>query len=379
MNKTIKINPIFFKTQQNTKRGKPKNTDIKIKVRDPSVKSQNLKRKTVLKFIRNQQDKNYKNLLTSIQPIIAVPNIGNGNEETEPSNFDDSIQYLMHLSSENEKKQRNEKLQSQSMKNLPSTIPSSYIHEPYSATPSQKLIPCYPNIIPPLSLPSPSLPPQLPVQYRQSMSPSPSPYPSSTIPVYGCMKNGNLPTYRQYSNRTQKQYPILDNNLDNNNNNHNNNINHISKNHTNINPHMPNQRLQLHNFPSKSQLPSSSRHPSLVYPSNEYKKKSHIPMQKRIIRRTFTVGKSKSTNKVSVLISNKTIRRDITTKKQLLRQIPIKDVRAYLVKHEFIKIGSIAPNDILYKMYESAIMMCGDVYNHNTENILHNYFNQENG
>ena len=97
--------------------------------------------------------------------------------------------------------------------------------------------------------------------------------------------------------------------------------------------------------------------------------------QKKTIRRTYKIGKSKIIPRISVLVSNKTIRNKISTQKQLLKQVPIQDVKKYLIKRGFIKIGSIAPNDILRKMYESSILICGEVQNHNPDNLLYNFLN----
>jgi hypothetical protein len=60
-----------------------------------------------------------------------------------------------------------------------------------------------------------------------------------------------------------------------------------------------------------------------------------------------------------------------------LKQTPIKDVKQFLLNKGFIKVGSVAPNDVLRKMYESVSLICGDVQNHNNEILLHNYFHGE--
>ena len=60
---------------------------------------------------------------------------------------------------------------------------------------------------------------------------------------------------------------------------------------------------------------------------------------------------------------------------QQYKTIPIEDVRKYLVKRGFIRVGSSAPNDVLRKMYETSNLICGEVENHNTDNLLYNYLN----
>ena len=97
--------------------------------------------------------------------------------------------------------------------------------------------------------------------------------------------------------------------------------------------------------------------------------------RKKTIRRTYKLGKSKTAPKVSVLVSNKTIRNNISTQSQLLKQTPIEHVKKHLIKSGLIKVGTIAPNDVLRKMYESSILICGEVYNHNPDNLLYNYVN----
>jgi hypothetical protein len=109
--------------------------------------------------------------------------------------------------------------------------------------------------------------------------------------------------------------------------------------------------------------------------SNEAEEKSKIKYGKRkkTIRRTYKLGKSRITPKVSVLVSNKTVRKNISTKTEKLKQIPIEEIRAVLIKKGFIKVGSLATNDVLRKMYESMLLVCGEVENHNPENLLYNY------
>ena len=101
--------------------------------------------------------------------------------------------------------------------------------------------------------------------------------------------------------------------------------------------------------------------------------------QKKTIMRKLTTGISKKNRnhseepgKVSILIPNKTIRKKVDNMKHEMHQTPIQEVKKYLLKHGFIKIGSPAPNDILRKIYEDLLVL-GDVYNRNGENIVYNF------
>jgi hypothetical protein len=98
---------------------------------------------------------------------------------------------------------------------------------------------------------------------------------------------------------------------------------------------------------------------------------------KKLLRRTYRCGKDRYTPNVGVLLSNKTIRSNVTTKSYLIKQTPISEIRNTLVKQGFIKVGSSAPNDVLRKIYESIQMIDGDVKNHNPDNLLYNFFNEK--
>ena len=111
--------------------------------------------------------------------------------------------------------------------------------------------------------------------------------------------------------------------------------------------------------------------------NNPAPRKMKYMKQKKTVRRTYRTGKSKVFPRVSVLVSNKTIRRKIATDALLLKQTPIQDVKKYLIQKGFIKVGSTAPNDVLRKIYESTILVGGEIQNHNPENLLHNYLNAD--
>ena len=91
------------------------------------------------------------------------------------------------------------------------------------------------------------------------------------------------------------------------------------------------------------------------------------------MRRTYKVGKQSENPQVSVLLSNRTIRRQTNRQLQVCKQTPIHEVKSFLIRRGLIKRSTIAPNKVLRKMYEDAKMICGEVYNRNPDVMLYNF------
>ena len=346
--KTIQINPDLFKINggNTTRKNKNKTPNDKIRMKTPEkTKKMSTIKRNILKMIRNHQDERRrkehierKKETDSIDYLEhklhnSVKEIDSHQFQTE---FNESLDYLSNLT-----KEVDQKKQSYTIKRYPSTQVSS-------------------NNVSLLSEPS-----------------------------YGCLKNGKLPTYRNWLNQTRRNYPELQSsqqpqitiqqpssqpppitiqpqllqsqkitiqNPQNPQNPYINGINEIK-----MNDHLK-QFSKIQQFEKKNQ--------SINQPT-----KWKYPKQKRTIRRTYYVGRSKVHPRVSVLVSNKTIRARTTLKQQELKQVPISEVRKYLLKYGFIKIGTSSPNDVLREMYESAQLICGEIKNHNSDNLLYNYFN----
>ena len=174
-------------------------------------------------------------------------------------------------------------------------------------------------------------------------------------PPYGILKNGFKPTYRTWKNFTQKENTPVS----------------LPK-EVEPSPIQINYERQLRekikNL-SEIEQRKSIQENQTQYDSGIRKK------QKRTIRRTFRVGKSAVHPRISVLVGNKTLRSKTNLKKIQLKETPISEVKRFLRKQGFVKIGTTTPNDVLRQMYENLNMICGEVQNHNPENLLYNYFN----
>ena len=75
---------------------------------------------------------------------------------------------------------------------------------------------------------------------------------------------------------------------------------------------------------------------------------------------------------MSVLIKNQRTRRAIQREQGVIRSKKLKDIKEYLRKRNLIKSGSLAPADVLRRMYEEAVLS-GDVTNTHGESMVHNY------
>jgi hypothetical protein len=301
-------------------------------------KNDTLKKKSILKMIRHHQEERYKRLFdeedkTKIKSSEPM-------EKQFNKEFQEAKLFLENLT---EKKQQEN---NHTLKQYPNKKPNSLLFSPSVNALAPNLIE---NVI------------------HTNITNSPPVQINTGLPKYGCLKNGKLPTYRTYvnniSNSTRKNLndPIIQIGG-------NGSPNKEPINISGLKSEAIEQRIN-------NSLNRVKQMNQTAVKLQELKKKMRPKKMKRkkTKRRTYKIGKSKALPKVSVLVSNKTIRNNISTKKQLLNQIPLQEVKTYLMKRGFIKVGSTAPSDVLRKMYESAVMICGDIQNHNPDNLLYNY------
>jgi len=325
--KEITIDPAMFTIHNNrTKKQLPPKIKIKGLKKEKKIpdKSSTLKR-NLLRMIRGHQEKRIKD-------SQKTPPSSTTDESPPKSDFEQSISFMSQIK--------------KSQEQHPPPIDSLLLKR--TQTLKQR--------------------PQLPTSssYVNAMplySPPPPIYASNTVqqlnkPSYGCLKNGNLPTYRVWKNQTQRQHIHQK----------------IPKSIIRTSPVQENYETQLRE--KIKEMSEREQHHKLKQPPTQ--NKMIHKKQKRILRRTFKVGKSKSYPVISVLVSNKTLRNETNLKQTELKETPISEVKQYLRKQGFIKVGTNTPNDVLREMFESASMICGELKNYSPENLLYNYFNAEN-
>lgn len=385
--KILKVNISDFALPSNntTRKKRPSKEHGEIKVKQPVERKRNdtLKKKSILKMIRQHQEDRYKKLFdnnNSKQPTnntISSNTIDNFNKD-----FDEAKQFLQTLT---EKTDAVNKMKNYTLKQYPNNIQSNSLLLNPAINPITEIT----N----LNISSEQLLSNNTLHAKPNIT-------INQMPAYGCLKNGNLPTFRNYMNQTRKNLPT----------------------HTSTMPGMPNipnipnipKPLNISNFPitiepqmiggnKTSNLPQSesittdiplSRNDLIEQKVNESLNRVNImrkteeklkdinrkyvptiKKRKKTYKRTYKVGKSSVFPRVSVLVSNKTIRKQVANKKQLLKQTSMPEIKKFLMKRGFIKVGSTAPNDVLRKMYESATLICGEIQNHNPDNLLYNFMN----
>jgi hypothetical protein len=335
--KVLNINPELFsfsKTNKTRKKKEKKDAGDKIKVKSAIAnkdksKEKTLKKRSILKMIREQQQNNYDKMF-ELKPQKKEAN----NFENE---FERATEYLDNLVKNQVNQVAPKKSNNVTLKNTTS------LTQPLSVTPMiqpmvQPNIPVVENVN--LDFPTNNDDNIMLKSTQTSIMPEPQ---------YGCLKNGTLPTYRSFMNKTVKN--TGGSNMD--------------------SLIIQQQEKSKENIRGISTIMQQKEMDKLLVPKKIKKPKK----RRKTIRRTFKIGRSKIKPKVSVLISNKTIRNNISTKKQLLKQHSIHDIKKYLIKHGFIRVGTATPNDVLRKMYETATLVCGEIVNHNPDNLLYNFVN----
>jgi hypothetical protein len=404
--KTISISPdlFTFKGGNNTTRKKKSSNehkDLKIKSSPKQTHPKTLKNR-LLHYIRKNQEQNFKKIHGGNSEIPVPDKKSNISHITDTFNtdFQESMKYMNILADEVSQKVDNEYMINRTLRNYKSMNPESILtgggdfNQAISGLSSDD--PVFTTI--------PESTNNTPIKL------------SANTPQWGCMKGGTLPTYKTWLNQTHKnrnstetRRELLTEPS------YSNDPPKISLNDMSISSisSMGNGSANIagrevgggYREPTTIPVPKlgtgtgissfsgaqGGRMEKLSEPAkisqirqtmdkirldnDTQNNKLKYGKRKKTVRRTYKLGKSHTMPKVSVLISNKTVRKNISTKTEKLKHTPIEEIRTILIKKGFIKVGSLATNDVLRKMYESMVLVCGEVENHNPDNLLYNYFN----
>ena len=377
--KTIQVNMDLFNIPGKTRKKKDPAEKKEIKIKN-SQQNKTTKNK-LLKYIREQQEKNYAQLFESNSKPLPSSTPAPSILANSSSDFEKSIAYMKTVEEETKKKEQisqgSPSIHNATIKHhKPNPVSFPVKDTPNNGVQAGKitindtpvLLNTYPNILETLSPSSPSESVLIRERHASSLP----------QPKYGCLKNGNLPTYRSMLQGTMK--------------NRSNNVSSLQ--HTTAPPPAASSNIAagspVDHIPINTRVSDASRTEKLKMISELNQLRSRVQeaklntpapknmkylKRKKTLRRTYNVGKSKVHPNVSVLVTNRTIRKKISTQAQQLKKMPIEEIRKYLTQKGLIKVGSIAPNDVLRQMYENAILIGGDIQNHNPENLLYNYLN----
>ena len=387
-NKTISINPSLFSVSgSKTKKNREKNLKPNaVPLISPSV----LKNK-LLKRIKEHKQKETKNLENnkrnlSINEDISIKpknEILNYSDE-----FNDSINYLQSLSKQkniDEEKRNSEFLKQKQREEL-----------------ERKTIRNYHSIggenqgpIINIDLPEELIQPTIPIGSQTFHI-----NPRDDVP-YGVLKGGTKPSYREWS-KTQRNNIVTNpnasliiegGNISSQNTSRENRLNLLKQKIKNkmeetttdplITQNLIKKPLEivqtpispLISVPISAQIPTPNQE-VLNEEQNGGKLIATKHITKKTIKRKYTLGRSKIKKTVSVLIKDRGTRKKVLIAHKDLKRRNINDIRSYLREHNLIKIGSNAPNDVLRKLYESA-MLSGEITNSNPDILLHNFSKED--
>ncbi|MDB4352084.1 hypothetical protein OAA60_01465 [Porticoccaceae bacterium] len=373
--KTISIDPELFslpgtkKTKKKSQTPKPKSTS----------KGDAKRKKDRIKEFR----KSFMQKLEMTQPNKSNPNsqissLSSNSSKPEssspdvllsgmPNEFSNSLEYIQN---------RYEKHKNTTNTNIP---PTEINKEPNLQTNS--IIPTDSKPVPYMLQSSSVVPtPTQSVSSSDTTSDIPSDTSSNTSLIlpdkpWGNLKGGNKLTYRNWKTKTQKAST--------NNPEHQVQVQHTANskdNYTESSSTVPPASTSITTSNIQNPLKSSITKKEHDTPTLSSETSVSVPVKKRITKtktsKTYKLGRSLKTRKISVLLKNKTVKNKIIVAKNRLKHISLVDIKLYLKKHNLIKSGMSTPHSLLRHMYESAIMS-GEVFNNNDDMLIHNFNNPE--
>jgi hypothetical protein len=390
-NKTISINPTLFSMGGSKTK---KNKDKKQKAVVTPLISPNVLKNKLLKRIKEHKQRETENLENNKKggnksaeaSTLSIPTTNSFSDE-----FSDSLNYLQTLTEDKKQKEhkassdiqqqrRKEKLERSTVKNYHSM---SSDHQGIN-----------------IELPEELSHPLMRVN-TELLAASGAPVVLRDNVPYGILKGGQKPTYKDWR-QTQRNNIVTNPNLaltiegagiNREKNERENRLNILrekmkqkqvdeSQNliHNNNNAVIVTESTQNH-IPIQVPIPIQIQPPIQVPIQAPAPVQMSVPNEriiatKRITTKTtkrkYTLGKSKLRKTVAVLIKDRGTRKRVLAAQKDLKRKSINDIKTYLRDHNLIKIGSNAPNEVIRKLYESA-MLAGEIMNSNADTLLHNF------
>lgn len=384
--KTIDINPALFRTSGGGSKTK-KNKEPSSKPHKNPLISPNILKNKLLKRIKQHKLRENTSTTSNINVVTSVSN------KDEPSYTDEFVESLDYLQNLSKQKQMSDQKQANEIKkqNFQSDMERKTVKN-YHSMNNQHV-----NI---------DLPEELSNIYVPNISSMKLVKNDDSVP-YGILKGGNKPTYRAW-NKTQKhneqptafQAPAtasISSERENRLNTLKDKIkqkehftNQAKKEdvwldktyihkpveimNTDINISMP-----THMPVNEIKIDTQVSDPKMILTENANtigRDNKPTTGRRRFIKKTkhrkYTLGKSKIKKTVSVLLKDRQTRKKILSAQKELKRKPINEVKHYLREHNLLKSGSDAPNDILRKIYEDAVL-AGEITNINKDILLHNF------
>jgi len=407
-NKTISINPSLFSVSSSkTKKRREKTPKKNI----TPIISPNVLKNRLLKRIKEHKQKETQSLSIDKNNIKNKTSLNN-NSDNEILNFNDefmdSINYLQTLSKQKRIDNEN-KITSLENQKRKEEIEKKTVKNYLSMNEQQPII----NI---------DLPDELVEPILQITTPEPisiNPYVAKDIP-YGILKGGIKPTYKEWS-KTIKNNVVTNPNsaltiqggsISSEKTARENRL-HLLKQkikseseETNVDPFLKENLIKKsfdearknssYNLANEIQINNINNSNTNINTNNSITNNTNINtnnnninsnningtvvatkhITKKTIKRKYTLGRSQIKKTVSVLIKDKGTRKKILMAQKDLKRKNINDIKIYLKEHNLIKTGSNAPNDVLRKLYESA-MLTGEITNSNVDTLLHNFSKED--
>ncbi len=406
--RTITIDPSMYSMSNKTKRNahsssnKSKPTTIKPR---PFIRPNTLK-KTLLEKIKQHQQRKYKHSAdhhptnsVSSDAAVAASAAADSDQTRSADNsfsnsFNDSLSYLQSLSNNRQTAKRKNKGKFTPTTPVLTTQQAQQSQQAQQAQQAPALVESLPLL--PLSHLGPEVNVELPPAFSDNTNTTTSGIILNREPVWGCLKYGTKPTFRTLNNTTLKSTPAS------------------------FGPPAAAITPIANDAPASDPAPatpSASAEESSIPPINEttddadmneirtatnsaidnmygtrkqrldeYKRehltnaKNQQPILKiretrqHVITKKYKLGKyvNKNGPVIGVLIKNRQTQYNIEKKRNEMKHIPLHTIKTRLHKKNLLKVGSIAPPDVLRELYETAVF-AGDIEYENEGTLLHNF------